>query len=212
MSPHQYRGAAGISARTTLLRFLYGGCTRSCVANWCWVSAVWRWHSRWTFILEEYLARVSISCDRYGQYDNPSVTMPQEHWYIRCHKGWLLQLGSYLASLQYWQTERVQIILNAEACLVLLIPKFVPVSAWIKDSLLWLPADSEYCYWLQIASTKEHHCICWFQRCRGVGTYCLLTSSVWWSIAVGNHRCRSGDSLLLDRWRGTICQRLHVFR
>ena len=119
------------------------------------------------------------------------------------------------------QTERVQRILNAAACLVLRIPKFVPVSALIRDSLHWLPAAQpiKFKILLLVANCINQRAPLYLQELcvivsavPRVGTYGLLTSSAWWSIAVGYHRCRSGDLLLQDRWRGTIFQRLHVFR
>ena len=58
------------------------------------------------------------------------------------------------------ETDRTR-ILNAAARLVLRIPKFVPVSALIRDSLHWLPAAQRIKFWiLLIHSCKLHQPKC----------------------------------------------------
>ena len=149
--------------------------------------------------------------------DNATRTLI--HSFVVTIKGWLLQLGPiwHHCSTDRTSSENFECSGSSRASNS---EVRTSIGVYQRQCLHWLPAAQRIkfkilLYWSQTASTKEHrficmNSVCWFQRCRGVDTYGMLTSSAWWSIAVGYHRCRSGDLLLLDRWRGTICQRLYM--
>ena len=96
--------------------------------------------------------------------------------------------NSVLSGITAIQTERVQRILNAAARLVLRIPKFVPVSALIRDSLHWLPSAQriKFKMLLLVANCINQRAPLYLQE------LCVLVSEV-----PGRRHSRSADQLCL---------------